>query len=410
MKIIVCEYPKSGGSWLSSMIATALQLPARDLYFAQPGDIKGTTLDKHPWYAGAVDCALPESCVIKSHERAGTKLHPAGARVIHLVRDGRDVCISKYFYDRRFRTSNEHERVFDLRLRDYIAKTAADWAGFVDSWSDTGVITSRYEALLDDTGRELARLIEAVGAEASAGQIDKAVKAHDRESMRKAFRAAYAGADFVRKGIAGDWTNYFSAESHDVFLGAAGRTMEKAGYSTSGFQDRADTRPRSVRADHLELWELSGFEEQGMYSVTGVLDSQTGQLLDFLHGKGWRTATHESLRQGGSSGGAPGQEAAVGPRTNFVFLGSPAVGAAPPDDGDVRPEARDALIVSASRICPGLLRSVGGQFRLFTAHGSFLVLARRSPTCPKPSWSNRLRAWRFVIRAWVSNLTRTASA
>lgn len=390
MKIIVCEYPKSGGSWLSSMLATALQVPARDLYFAKPGDIKGTTLDKHPWYAGAADCALPEACVIKSHERAGTKLHPAEARVIHLVRDGRDVCISKYFYDRRFRTSNEHERVFDVRLRDYIAKTAADWAGFVESWSGTGVITSRYEALLDDTGGELARLIEAVGAGASAGQIDKAVKAHDRESMRKAFRAAYAGADFVRKGIAGDWTNYFSMESHNLFLRVAGQTMQRAGYPT------LDVRPRFVRAEHLEVWELSGFEEQGTYSATGAMDPQAGQFLDFLHAKGWNPATNGRLRQEGA-----GEK-----ETNFAFLGARAAGADFPDDGDVRTDARDAIMVSASRARPAFLRSVGKHFRLFTAHGNFLVLARRSPTCPKPSWKNRLRAWRFVVRAWASDLVK----
>jgi hypothetical protein len=390
------------------MIATALRLPARDLYFSQPGDIKGTTLEKHPWYADATDCSLPASCVIKSHERAETKRHPDGARVIHLMRDGRDVCVSKYFYDRQFRTSNERVKYFDVRLQDYIAKTAVEWAKFVDSWSATGVITAHYETMLDDPRRELRRLITAVGASASDEQIDKAVKAHDRENMRRAFRAAYAGADFVRKGVAGDWTNYFSAESHHLFLVAAGKTMQRAGYSAPSSRNGAGPDPASGRATHLEVWELSGFEDGGTYSVTGELGPHGEQLLAFLRGKGWSPVTNENSGRAVSHKVTETQESSLPKDANIGFLGAQRVDKVSLEHAAAHIEVQDALLVSASWIRPSLVFLVGKHFRPFSTHGDYLVLARRSPTCPVASRRNRWYAWVFIARALAKNLPRGA--
>ncbi len=71
--LVITEYPKSGGSWLTSMLGDILDLPKRDIYVnEQVISDKNNKYYRHirniPWYAGArsVDIELP--CVIKSHE------------------------------------------------------------------------------------------------------------------------------------------------------------------------------------------------------------------------------------------------------------------------------------------------------------------------------------------------------
>jgi len=85
-RIVVVEFPKSGGTWLTSLLGDALGWPKRDIYV----DEHYTAFDvrKHPWYRGAQRLDLPQKCVIKSREEPGSPLHDFPARFVHLVRDG----------------------------------------------------------------------------------------------------------------------------------------------------------------------------------------------------------------------------------------------------------------------------------------------------------------------------------
>lgn len=59
-KIVVAEYPRSGGSWVTSMLGDALQLPKRDIYVGE--DYEVFDVRKHPWYEGVSNLALTELC------------------------------------------------------------------------------------------------------------------------------------------------------------------------------------------------------------------------------------------------------------------------------------------------------------------------------------------------------------
>src|SRR5512135_3392679 len=98
MKIIVTEYPKSGGNWLVNLLGDILELPKRDIYVSDGFNL--FDVSKHPWYENASSYELTEDCVIKSHELPDSPLLNFTARFIHLVRDGRDVVVSKYFYEK----------------------------------------------------------------------------------------------------------------------------------------------------------------------------------------------------------------------------------------------------------------------------------------------------------------------
>ena len=156
LKIVVAEYPKSGGSWLSSLLAQSLGIAVRDIYVND--DFKTFDISKHPWYEGGSSYGLTDSCVIKSHEMPDSKLHKLDAHFIHMIRDGRDVVISKYFYEKDFCVKNEIIKEFNYTLDEYVEKTSKEWADYISAWEGRDVITCSYENLLQDTLKELERI------------------------------------------------------------------------------------------------------------------------------------------------------------------------------------------------------------------------------------------------------------
>src|SRR5688572_21416079 len=132
MRIVVTEYPKSGGSWVVSMLGSALQLPKRDIYVGDGFDLFDVT--KHPWYENASSHRLPQACVIKSHELPGSPAITFPAQFVHMVRDGRDVAVSKYFFEKEFCVLNGIYERFDIPFDAYVPQVAQEWRDYVSAW------------------------------------------------------------------------------------------------------------------------------------------------------------------------------------------------------------------------------------------------------------------------------------
>lgn len=228
MRIIVNEYPKSGGSWIVSMLGDALALPKRDISI----DNNNTVLDwsKHPWYEGQKDWGIIESCVIKSHKLPNAPNIAFPAHLVHLVRDGRDVIVSKYFYEKDFCVANGIYRSFDESFDKYLVKTARDWKNYVLIWLKKLSIFWRYEDFLQNPSEVLKAMIRHLGLHVSDSKIDCAIRANTKEKMRQSLKKVHPYGDFVRKGIAGDWRNHFGREHVEVFKEIAGDLLIQLGY------------------------------------------------------------------------------------------------------------------------------------------------------------------------------------
>ena len=230
LKIVVAEFPKSGGSWLSSMLAKSLGIAVRDIYVND--GFKLFDISKHPWYEGSTSYGLSESCVIKSHEMPDSKLHELDARFIHMIRDGRDVTISKYFYEKDFCVKNGIIKEFSYSLDEYIEKTAAEWAGYVSAWEGRSIITSKYEDLLQAPLNELKRVLSLLNLSVTKDAIEAAIEANTKEKFSRSLDKAFKHNTFVRKGIAGDWKNHFSEKHKTIFKRNAGELLIRLGYET----------------------------------------------------------------------------------------------------------------------------------------------------------------------------------
>ena len=230
-RIIVAEYPKSGGTWLVSLMGSALSFPKRDIYH-DDNNIQ-YDLSNHFWYRGAASYGLTSQCVIKSHELPNSVLHDFVADYIHLYRDGRDVVVSKYFYEKDFSVKNGLLGEFNVPFDIFLEKTAIEWSRFVLEWIETNAMQISYEALLKNTHKELVSIFKYLEANDKHLDIAEAITSNSKLNMRKELSSMFSYNTFVRKGVSGDWKNYFNHKHKELFKEIAGDSLIKLNYEGS---------------------------------------------------------------------------------------------------------------------------------------------------------------------------------
>ena len=226
--IILTEYPKSGGSWIVSMIGDVLQMPQRDIYI-RPGfdlfDIK-----KHPWYVNN-NLDFPKNSVIKSHELPNSNLIKFDADYIHLVRDGRDVVVSKWFFEKEFCVRNDIMPLLHENFDDYVKRNACEWSNYINNWSRQLVLTIFYEDFLMAPVDSLEKALNAIGYQGfSRKSLENTVSKFTKDRFSALLDNTFKHNTFVRKGVSGDWRNYFSEKTVMDFKIAAGEALLSLGY------------------------------------------------------------------------------------------------------------------------------------------------------------------------------------
>jgi hypothetical protein len=227
--IIVTEYPKSGGSWITSMIGEALGLFKRDIYMRSGFNLFDTT--DHPWYQNRAALDFPKASVIKSHELPDSKLIDFDATFVHLVRDGRDVIVSRWFFDKDFMVKNGIVSSFDRKFDDYVEEKAIEWTRYVTTWSNFGVSTIRYEDFLSEPHSALGNAVKKIsGVNMPSSILKHSISVNTKQKFSESLSKTFQHNTFVRKGIAGDWRNHFSQRNVECFNSVAKEAMSLFGY------------------------------------------------------------------------------------------------------------------------------------------------------------------------------------
>lgn len=183
------------------------------------------------------------------------------ARVIHIIRDGRDTAISGMHHlwnrsiDKGGTTNMSPEELakreayredpgkflesgkgifIDKRLkilagnwRERVKKATLDGPRlFGPNYAEV-----RYEDLLQRPHEEFGRLFGFLGANAGERTVARCVKATSFERRTGGRKRGQEDANSgVRKGIAGDWRNVFTERDRDVFKKTAGDLLVSLGY------------------------------------------------------------------------------------------------------------------------------------------------------------------------------------
>ena len=186
------------------------------------------------------------------------------AKVVHLVRDGRDAAVSLIHHNWKRTTDRGGVRRFapeELEKRDRYWKDPASFAASGESlftgkrlrhvaeiWG-TRVTSARrdgrrllgenytevrYEDLLERSEEEFGRVFGFLGADAAPGTVRRCAEATSFERRSGGRQRGQEDAKSgVRKGVAGDWKGIFTERDRNIFLEMAGPTLAELGYETS---------------------------------------------------------------------------------------------------------------------------------------------------------------------------------
>jgi hypothetical protein len=182
------------------------------------------------------------------------------ARVIHIIRDGRDRSVSSMHRSwRRARRGRLHnltpeevargesysqnpQKVLgtdeEIFSEESIRETAQYWRSRVGKATEDGptllgsnYIEVRYEDLLERPHEEVSGLFGFLGADTSHKVVEHCVRSASFEKLSKGRERGEEDVDsFYRKGVAGDWKNYFTERDKQIFKEEAGELLIRLGY------------------------------------------------------------------------------------------------------------------------------------------------------------------------------------
>jgi hypothetical protein len=249
--IFIVSYPRSGNTWTRFLIANLLH-PDEPATFA---NIERLVPDSEA-QSSRYFKSIPRPRVIKSHQY----FDPRYKKVIYIVRDPRDVVLSYYDFQRKYRQIED-----GYPLSEYVSDfvngrlTSADWGTWgenVGSWVATrqkhaGFILLRYEDMVVDTERELTKVAGFLGIEPSRKLLANTINLSSAERMRGlektqgsewvSTKNKRSDIPFIRTASSGGWRNLLPSDAIAAIESAWGPLMTTLGYELVTGQ--ADTRP-----------------------------------------------------------------------------------------------------------------------------------------------------------------------
>src|SRR5271155_62087 len=212
------SFPKSGNTWTRFLLAN-LRFPGQPATFE---NINRLIPDPEGTAKRDFD-RMPRPRIIKSHEC----FDPRYPRVVYIVRDPRDVVVSQYHYHRKLRKLDDDSPIEKFVTRFLAGETCphGSWGQNIATWLYTSegsprFLWLRYEDLIADTPRELAKVVSFLQLPASAEQIAQAVERSSADRMRKLekehqhglYRDSRKDMSFVRAAGSGGWRKDLPAE------------------------------------------------------------------------------------------------------------------------------------------------------------------------------------------------------
>jgi hypothetical protein len=238
--VLFAAYPKSGSTWLRFVLAGAMT-----------GDEMGFDTIR------SVSPRLGEQRrgpkivngagrLVKSHELpAFFPIGSARPKVIWLVRDGRDVVVSRFHHLRRFENiPDDFDAYFERQLSGNVAY--GSWQAHVRQWLDyiatapSPAAIVHYEAMLERPLETLLEVNETCGLNLRRDALEQAIEANSASRMRsKEAASTMLSADgakttpFVRNARSGGWREELPAAACAKFEAVAGRELRELGYPLS---------------------------------------------------------------------------------------------------------------------------------------------------------------------------------
>lgn len=276
----LASYPKSGNTWMRILLANYFGEGDAPHDINTPGVTNGIaslrwrfdeflglpSSDLTPEEIMAVQPHIYEILVAEDPSRHWIKIHDAQRRladgrwlfppavsgvVIYLIRNPLDVAVSLAFHDghedvrRSIAKMCDEQSVLASCKSLQLSQSVGSWSRHVESWIDQSeipVLPVRYEDMLCDAGRELARVVRFARPElpvdreriAMAVEHARFERLQEIETARPFHETPPRAKRFFREGRAGDWRNHLSDAQARHLIDRNCRVMARFGYETVG--------------------------------------------------------------------------------------------------------------------------------------------------------------------------------
>ncbi len=162
-------------------------------------------------------------------------LYP-GAKFIHIIRDGRDACVSGWLHlqrlgkAERFSTLAQYAAFFaEHHWRHYINRARTDATTLPGRYLELS-----YESLHADPESQIRRMLRFLHLDAASEAVSTCLAAGSFENLTQGrVRGQEDANSFYRKGAVGDWQEHFDEATERAFAQHAGGLLEELGYARS---------------------------------------------------------------------------------------------------------------------------------------------------------------------------------
>lgn len=241
--IFIAGLPKSGTTWVETQLANLAGYNLRPVYDAN-GDLAEQNV------SDAVFDVLPKwgYSILKLHTRYSKQNYRVITRHVRkfmvMTRDLRDMCVSAYFHVKNDKNHSHYELYNQISLEDGLAHRievtgklyvtwVMDWLNIAEKHPEV-ILLVRYDDLVAETEEQFVRIHEffnlpinkeimvSVSDSRFVGEQDIGQILEENLGLRMKSTA--------RKGICGDWKNYFSQSHKDSFKRLCGDALIRSGY------------------------------------------------------------------------------------------------------------------------------------------------------------------------------------
>jgi len=236
----IVSYPRSGNTWTRFLVANLLR-PEEPVTFAEIERIIPDAEAQSSRYLQRI----PRPRVIKSHEYFDHRYK----RVIYIVRDPRDVALSYYNFQRKYRQIQDGYPL-DRYVSDYVnGRLGSDdwgtWGENVGSWlacmGRPNFLLLRYEDMIADAIPQLARVAAFLKVKSDPQLLATAVERSSAPRMRELERVQTnewistknkrSDIPFIGTAVSGLWKTRLPVESVAEIEFVWGPLMERLGYA-----------------------------------------------------------------------------------------------------------------------------------------------------------------------------------
>ena len=239
-EIIITGFPKSGNTWLTRLLSDALDYPVTGIDNAVPLSAdqqerhgKGLIRQLH-----LVPRRNGEARFVASRYYLNPNNHD-GEKVIHIIRDPRDVTVSVNAY---WGVRDLHHTLIDIVGTGAWPLWGMGWSEFIGDWKKTDLphIDTHYCWLHEDTALEIRRLCDLMGVKI-VKPLDEVIQRQAIDVKREAIRNTAdqerylphgKGAQLanLRAGRIGDWRAAFEADDRSAARELFGDWLIELGY------------------------------------------------------------------------------------------------------------------------------------------------------------------------------------